>query len=68
MMHVAKSQNRINNPIILEIDPEVIFWKNSKYSDKNATRNDVIVGEELDNFKGIKFNIAKQATHFAMAP
>ena len=29
MMHVAKSQNRINNPIILEIDPEVIFWKNS---------------------------------------
>mgnify|MGYP003494453474 CR=1 FL=1 len=68
MMHVAKSQNRINNPIILEIDPEVIFWKNSKYSDKNATRNDVIVGEELDNFKGIKFNIAKQATHFDLAP
>lgn len=64
MMYVAMQEGRISNPVILEIDPEVIYWKSSKYSDSNATRNDVCVGEGLDAFKKIHFNSVKARTHF----
>ena len=64
MMYVAMQEGRISNPVILEIDPEVIYWKSSKYSDSNATRNDVCVGENLDAFKKIHFNSVKARTHF----
>ncbi len=67
MMYVAKKQNRIENPIILEIDPEVIFWKNTKFSDKNATRNDVNVGQELVDFERIKFHIVQQSTQLDLS-
>jgi len=61
---VFQLEGRISNPVILEIDPEVIYWKSSKYSDSNATRNDVCVGENLDAFKKIHFNSVKARTHF----
>jgi len=64
MMYIALNQNRINNPVILEIDPEVVFWKNSKYANKNATRNDVSIGSEIDDFKKIRFDIVKLNKHF----
>lgn len=64
MMYVAMQEGRISNPVILEIDPEVIYWKSSKYSDSNATRNDVYVGEGLDAFKRIHFKSVKARTHF----
>lgn len=64
MMYVAMQEGRISNPVILEIDPEVIYWKSSKYSDSNATRNEVCVGENLDAFKKIHFNSVKARTHF----
>lgn len=64
MMYIALNQNRINNPVILEIDTEVVFWKNSKYANKNATRKDVSIGSEIDDFKRIKFNFVKLNKHF----
>lgn len=64
MMYVAMQEGRISNPVILEIDPEVIYWKSSKYADSNATRNDVCVGDGLDAFKKIHFNSVKARTHF----
>ena len=64
MMYVAMQEGRISNPVILEIVPEVIYWKSSKYSDSNATRSDVCVGENLDAFKKIHFSSVKARTHF----
>jgi hypothetical protein len=64
MMYIALNQNRINNPVILEIDPEVVLWKNAKYANKNATRNDVSIGSEIDDFKKIRFDIVKLNKHF----
>ena len=64
MMYIALSQNRITNPVILEIDPEVILWKNSKYANKNATRNDVSIGSEVDDFRKIRFDIVRLNNHF----
>jgi hypothetical protein len=67
MMHIAKKQGRIFSPVILEVDPQIIFWKNSKYANKNATRNDVRIGSTLDDFKEIRFDIVKQDTHFGLS-
>jgi len=64
MMYIALNQNRINNPVILEIDTEVIFWKNAKYANKNAIKNDVSIGSDIADFKKIRFDIVKLNKHF----
>lgn len=64
MMYIALNQNRITNPVILEIDPEVIFWNNTKYANKNATRNDVSIGSEVEDFRKIRFDIVRLNKHF----
>ena len=39
MMYIAMNEGRISNPVILEIDTEVIYDENVKYANMNATRN-----------------------------
>ncbi len=67
MMYIAKSQGRICDPVILEIDPEVVFWKDSKYANKNATRNDVNIGATLEDFQSIRFDIVQLPNHFNLS-
>lgn len=64
MMYVAMKEERISNPVILEIDPEVIYWSETKYADSNATRNDARVGKRFDDFKSIHFSSVKFHKHF----
>lgn len=51
-------QDRIPNPIILEVDTSVIYWKSTKFSDENATHSEAFIGDELDDFKAIQFKLA----------
>lgn len=64
MMYVAMNEGRISNPVLLEIDPQVIYWKDSKYADCNATRNGAQVGSGIDDFKAIHFSAVKANKHF----
>ena len=64
MMYVAMDEGRISNPVVLEIDPEVIYDENTKYADRNATRNGANVGGGLDDFKKIHFQTVKARNHF----
>lgn len=64
MMYVAMNEDRISNPVILEIDPEVVSGSETKYADRNATRNDVQVGSSLDDFKKIHFETVKSRNNF----
>ena len=64
MMYVAMSDGRISNPVVLEIDPAVIYWQNSMYADRNATKNGAQVGKSLADFKNIHFNAIKARKHF----
>ncbi len=64
MMYVAMNDGRITNPVILEIDPEVVYWVGTKYADRNATRHGARVGESIDNFKSIHFETVKARNHF----
>ena len=64
MMYVAMNEGRISNPVLLEIDPQVIFWNGSKYADRNATKDGAQVGGDLDDFKAIHFSAVKAQKHF----
>ncbi len=64
MMYVAMNDHRISNPVILEIDTDVIFWKGSKYADRNATKNGARVGSSIEDFKRIHFRSVKARKHF----
>lgn len=67
MMYHAQSHGRLGNTVVLEICPEVVFWRNTKYSNKNATRNDAKIGLTLEDFKRIKFDIIRQPNHFDLS-
>lgn len=64
MMYVAMNEGRISNPVILEIDPEVIYWQDTQYADCNATRNGANVGGTIDDFRRIHFQSLKARKHF----
>lgn len=64
MMYVAMNEGRISNPVILEIDPEVIYWDCSKYADRNATKNGARIGDGIEDFKAIHFSAVKARKHF----
>lgn len=64
MMYVAMNDGRISNPVILEIDPAVIFDDTTKYADRNATKTGAKVGSDLSDFKNIHFDSVKVAKHF----
>ncbi len=64
MMYVAMNDGRISNPVILEIDPEVVYWQDSKFANMNATKNGANVGSSLDDFKEIHFQSVKARKHF----
>lgn len=67
MMYVAINEGRITNPAILEIDPEVVYWKQTRFSDMNATKNGHRQGSTIDDFKRIKFDVVKQINHFNLS-
>ena len=64
MMYEAMKDGRLSNPVILEIDPEVIYWKDSKYANINATRTGCHKGGTIDDFKLIHFRTVKARNHF----
>ena len=64
MMYVAMNDGRISNPVILEIDPEVIYDTQSRYADMNATRTGAHLGGNIDDFNRIHFGSVKAHKHF----
>lgn len=68
MMYVAMNEGRITNPVLLEIDPEVIYWTGSQYADRNATKNGAQVGSSIDDFARLHFDSLKAPKHFDLDP
>ena len=66
MMYVAMKDGRISNPVILEIDPEVIYWNETLYANLNAAKHTIkpIIGPTFSDFKQIHFQSVKVRTHF----
>lgn len=55
MLYAAEHLNRV---AILEIEPYVVYWKDTKFSNENATAAAAKVGDDLDSFEAINFEIA----------
>ena len=66
MMYVAMKDGRISNPVILEINPEVIYWNETLYANLNAAKHTIkpIIGPTLSDFKQIHFQSVKVRKHF----
>ena len=58
MLFVAKSEGRIITPVILKIDPSVIYWEDTLFSDKNATDGGAIIGGTYEDFCQINLKVA----------
>jgi hypothetical protein len=63
MEYIAKKDGRIVDPVRLEIDPSVIYLKDTMFSNMNATKTGNKNGGSLDIFKKIKFEIIKKTNH-----
>ena len=64
MKYVAMKEGRIDNPVLLEISPEVIYWSETCYADRNATKNGAQVGSDITDFKQIHFDSVRAYNHF----
>lgn len=64
MMYIAMDEKRISNPVVLEIDTEVLYSEGTRFADRNATKNGANVGGTLDDFKLIHFDTVKRENHF----
>ena len=66
MMYVAMKDGRISNPVILEIDPEVVYWNETSYANLNAARYTIEpnIGPTISDFKQIHFQSLKARKHF----
>lgn len=58
MYHKSLSEGRIKDPIWIEFDPIVILFEGVKFSNINATDNSAFIGESINDFLRINFNIA----------
>lgn len=59
MLFSAMNDGRILEPIILEIDIEVIFFKDTLFSNMNATKNDAHIGKDFISLKEINLEVLK---------
>ncbi len=66
MMYRAMSDGRISNPVVLEVDPEVIYWDESLYANLNAASYKIKpnIGPTIMDFKQIHFQSVKAHKHF----
>lgn len=60
MMYYAMKESRIKDPVILEIDPDVLFIKGNIFSDRNAVKNEANKGNTFEDFKKIHFQTTLQ--------
>ncbi len=58
MVYTLKKDGTIKNPWSLIIDPDVIYWENTKFSNINATSNGAFVGSDLIHLQLIQFDKA----------
>lgn len=67
MMFIAMNEHRISNPVVLEIDPEVVWWQDSLYCNKNVTRNDASYGGGVEHLGQIHFDTVLKSRFFDLA-
>jgi len=60
MKYVVKNEGRVPNPVVLEIDPRVMMWEKTLFSNVNAVANYAQVGSGSQDLQKVRFDIIKQ--------
>ena len=60
MLFVAQNDGRITNPIVLEINQELIYNETTRYTTQNAAKNGVSASATFEEFNSVKFPILKK--------
>ncbi len=66
MLFAAVKSGRILNPVILRIDPSVVYWKSTIFSDQNAASNSARIGSQIVDFNRVNFDLAKSSYDFSI--
>lgn len=64
MMYSALADHRISDPVILEIDPDILYIDGNIFSNKNAIRSDARRGSEFEDFASIHFSTTQNKSQF----
>lgn len=64
MMYFAMNEGRITNPVILEIDTDILYLDGNIFSDKNAVKKDARKGSSFADFEKMHFQTALRNTQF----
>ncbi|NQT62616.1 MAG: DUF4433 domain-containing protein [Candidatus Marinimicrobia bacterium] len=62
MKFVVQKEGRVPDPVILEIDPAVMTWERTQFSNVNAAAGYAEVGGGLQDLKKIRFDIILNGT------
>jgi hypothetical protein len=63
MCYVAQKDGRISNVVWLEISPEIVFWQNTEFADKNAAAFSsyrATIGGTIQHLRNVKFDILEK--------
>ncbi|MDD3201030.1 MAG: DarT ssDNA thymidine ADP-ribosyltransferase family protein [Bacteroidales bacterium] len=66
MMFQSMLDMRISNPVVLEIDPAVIFESSTMYSDRDCADRNAQIGNTLDDFVRIHFQSVTKPTVYGV--
>lgn len=56
MLYIALAEGRLYDYVIFEITPEVIFYKDTIFSDINAASNEAVLSSDINFFLNLPFN------------
>lgn len=56
MLYIALAEGRLYDYVIFEITPDVIFYKETKYSNVNAASNEAVISSDINFFLSLPFN------------
>ena len=60
MLYVARKDGRVQTPILLEVDPEVMYWEGTLFSDGNATASSAKVVGGASGLANVRFDVLKK--------
>jgi hypothetical protein len=64
MLNRVTRDGSVKEPVFLEIDPEIIYWNGTKFSNMNAARKDVMIGESITDFIRINYALTQGTDKF----
>ena len=67
MLYIAKKDDRIDNAVILEIDPIVVTLYDTMFSNENATKNGHLKGATFEDLERIDIGICKQPKYYNLS-